>query len=292
MNFKLFEASYYEDELINQLSDDFIDKYFRKNYSADIEEIIGYVDFWRFVDDDHFIKNFIYNEVQSASMDQFVDEDYKDYIKNNLLKYAKVERFLDRKAKKLDLEDRSYEDIIDNLDDEDLIEIIKSTNKEEDFFYYVYEDRYSNYSARDILIEFYTEEELNGKQGYKAIEYYVNDDDIIKAFYDETDADFKKDYILSDISSNKEIQLNFLKMKSENAIALFDIMNQKYSIGDTYKFQNTYMKEIIKDCDLETDELYIAKKFKALNDKFGLAPGIEKKYDRYGYYINIEKYNL
>lgn len=291
VKFKLFESSDGRDELIKQLGNDFIDEYFRKEYSAEVEEIIDYVDFWRFVDDDHFVKDWIYDYVQNTSMDEFTGGEYKDYIKSELLKYVKVENFLDKKAKKLGLEDNSYEDIVDNLEEEDLKKIIvKLANKEEEFYYYVYENRYSNFDARDILEEIYGEADLHGKKGYKMIENYVNDNDIIEAFYDEADEDFKRDFI--DISSNKKIQLKLLKMKSENAIALFNEMQVNYSIGDTYKFQNTYMKEIMKDLDLEEDELFIAKKLKALSDKFGLASGIEKKYDKYAFYLDIEKYNL
>lgn len=291
IEFKLFENSDHRDELLSQLGSNFIDDFFRKNYEAEAEDVVEYVNFWRFVDDDRFVKDWIYDYVQNCSIDEFTDGEYKYYIKSDLLKYVKVERFLDKKAKKLELEDSSYEDIVDNLEEDDLKKIIiKIANKEEEFYYYIYEDRYSNSDAKDILGEIYCEADLHGRQGYKIIENYIDDDDIIEAFYDETDEEFKKDFI--DISSNKKIQMKLLKMKSENAIDLFSEMNAEGSIGDTYKFQNTYMKEIMKDLDLDTDELYIAKKFKKLSDKFGLAPGIEEKYKEYSYYLDIEKYNL
>ncbi len=61
------------------------------------------------------------------------------------------------------------------------------------------------------------------------------------------------------------------------------------------------MEQIIKEAEEEMIEydmdetekdLTIAKKLKELNDKFNLDPKILEEYEKYSYYIDIDKYNM
>jgi len=93
IKFKLFESST-ANELIDYIDDNYIEEYFDTNYSIDVNEII---ELWpksilNHIDDESFMKNFISDEINNRSLEDFSDWDLSDYIKKHLtdVKEAKI----------------------------------------------------------------------------------------------------------------------------------------------------------------------------------------------------------
>jgi len=84
--FKLFEWSSDDsdaEELVDQFEENFIDDYFKENYSIDVGEIAKYhLDIWQFVDDDRFVKDWIDGEIQSQTI-RDISEDKSTYGQDN-----------------------------------------------------------------------------------------------------------------------------------------------------------------------------------------------------------------
>lgn len=296
---KLFENYNMTDarDLADQLEEDYIDDYFKDHYNIDSDEVHHYVDIWQFVDDERFVSDFISDYINNDSIDDIgTDKDeYKQYIKRKLLKDEDVKKYLDKKLRKKKLEPTTtYEEILDELDEDQLKKIIVDIAKEEyDFIQYYYENLYANRDAYDILEEIYGKKDLE-ENGYKYVENYLNDNDMIEWYYDNEDFDFKKNFVSEQIEWDEKLQTKLLNLKPENVILLFDIIDAgKNTIGGKYDFQKAYMEQIerMKEED-EEDDLFIAKKLKELNDKFRLDREIEKEYKDYTFYIDTEKYNL
>lgn len=296
---QIFETNSFE-LLVDQFDENFIDEYFRDSYGIDIEEAARYIDIWQFVDDDKFVSDYIQDEVNNFGVEDIGDKDnWKKYIKDNLIDIDSVKEYLNEKREErrkteldLNLDDLDYDDLVDELKQKDLIKIIKDQNHETDYLQEYFEERYKNESAYDIMRELYSQDELQ-ENGYKYIQNYVDDDKVIEEFYDNQDSSYMKEYVGDQISRDRELQTKLLKLKPKNALELFDIMEDDSSIGDSYEFQNIFMKQTIKQMKKEgEDDLFVAKKLKELNDKFSLANGIETKYKKYTFYIDTEKYNL
>jgi len=282
---KIFESYKDRRTLVQQLDDEFIQKYFRENYGSDIDTISQMVDIWKYVDDDRYVRDFINDYVSSSDINDFDKYDYIRYIENEL-DTEDVKKYLKKKAKKKKVD---VDDVLKELSKNQLIKIIESEDAEEDFLRDLYESIYGNRDAFDILVDFYGEADLR-ENGYKYVKDYVDDQELIDAFFDTEDFSYKMEYTGEQIEWDKSLQKKLLKIDPDNSLTLFDIMDATNSIGATYNYQNKYMKSIMKK--EKADGLYIAKKLKKLNDKFGLAPAIKTKYKDYTFYIDTEKYNL
>jgi len=74
------------DELIEELSDDTIEKYYDDNYVGDIEEIVSMLgnQIWQFVDDDKYVEDWIDNDISYQSIRDLDDEDdLRKFIEDN-----------------------------------------------------------------------------------------------------------------------------------------------------------------------------------------------------------------
>jgi hypothetical protein len=296
---KYFENSESKD-LIDQLDSDFVNNYFRETYDVDIQEISNYVDIWYFVDDDKFVEDWIDDRVSNSDTlhDEINDEDfYKRFINSHLLENEDVQRYLEKKSKKLGLdEDESYENILEELIISQLERIIEMTDNKEKCIKEYWEGIYHGSSAREILGEFYDQEDLE-KNGYKYVENYIDENDLLEYFYDNEDYSYKKDYVLNNMENDMNLQNKLLNLDPRNSLQLFDLINQDIdSIGDEYDFQKAFMNTVIEDNtdedDDEVDELEVSKEMKRLNDKFGVDPEIMEEYKKYTFYIDVEKFNL
>lgn len=87
--FRLNENSSHAEELIEYLSDDIIEEYYKENLAySDIGEIIQLIDIdtiWRHFDDNAFIESWIDDEKDSMGKDDFSDYDFKRYLKDESL---------------------------------------------------------------------------------------------------------------------------------------------------------------------------------------------------------------
>jgi len=292
---KTYENRNIDSELVEQFDDNFIEEHFRDNYEIDINEISNYINIWRYVDDDRFVDDYIDDYVNSAVLKDLCDYDYREYIKDKLIDNEEVQKYLDKISKKKELDPEIYyEDVLKELSENQLRKIIEKQNEEEECIRYTYEERYSSMDAKEILEEIYGEKDL-AENAYKYVSNYVNDDEIIKDWIEEEDFDFKKEFVSNSIENERDLQKKLLDINSENAIILFEIMddNPKYSIGDEYDFQKIFMEEVMKlKEENEEDDLFVAKKLKELYDKYGLDDDIEEEYEDYTFYIDTEKYNL
>lgn len=297
--FKIFEHTYQEsdaEELVKQFDEDFIDDYFRENYDIDAEEIAKYVDIWQYVDDDRFVDDWIDGEIQNFTI-RDISDDYKmkEYIKDNLIDNDSVKKFLKKKRKELKLSKTdTYEDILENLEEDDLQELIKKEKQEEEFIEWYVRDRYENMDAHDILSEFYGEKDLQ-ENGYKYVENYVDLDKVEDDYYDNESDEYKSEWVRDRIENERELQLKLMEISPKNSILLLDVMTDdiENSIGDEDEFQIAFMEEAIRLVKEEDyDEEYPAEQMKKLYDKFGLANGIEEEYRDYSHMVTASKYNL
>ena len=296
--FKLFENTYNEEEeLAKQFGESFIDEYFKENYEIDVEEIAKYhSDIWKYVNDERFVQDWIDNDIANRSIKDINDEEEMvDYIKDRLIDEDSVKEFLDKKRKKYQLETNdSYEDVVDELKMNDLYKLIYRENSNDDFVEWYVNKRYSNMDAHDILEELYGENDLK-QNAYQYVENYVDTDQLEEDYIDDESYEYKLDWVAERIHNEQDLQNKLMEMNPKNSILLLDVMNSdtSYSIGDEYGYQKTFMEEVLKQAKEEDfyDE-YPAEQLKKLNDKFGLANGIEDEYREYTYLIDAEKYNL
>lgn len=298
--FKLFEHTYDESdaqELVDQFGESFIDEYFRENYGIDTEEVAKYqVDIWQYVDDDRFVDDWINDDIQNQSVRDISDEyEMRIFIKEELIDNKSVEKFLKKKRKKYQLEKSdSYEDIVDELDEKDLCELIEKENSGDEFVEWYVRRRYSGMDAHDILSEIYGSQDL-AENAYKYVENYIDHNQIEEDYYDNESYEFKNEYVRDRIEVDQGLQNKLLEINPKNTILLLSVMTDDTtnSIGDEDEFQHIFMVQVIKQAKEEDfyDE-YPAEMLKKLNDKFGLAYGIEEKYQEYTYLIDAQKYNL
>lgn len=293
---RLFESNNARD-LVSQLDDSYIDDYFRSNYEANAQELAQYYNnIWQFVDDERFVDDWIDDDVNGTCLSDFDTDELKEYIKDELIDNEAVIKYLDKIRFKNGLDpDLDYEDILDELTKAKLKKIIEDQNSEEDCIRKRCEYRYSGMDTEDILSEIYGEKDLR-ENVYKYVQNYLDEDAMVEDYYDNEDFDFKSDFVENEIQGDDRLQRKLLKLNSDNADLLFNVMDKNSNLGKEYKFQDKFMKYQIKDSfesfEDEKAKDFICKKMKKLFDKFGLAAGIEEKYKAYTYYIEIEKYNL
>lgn len=88
--FKLNESNDIEDlesDLVEYLDDDFIDDYYNEHHRVDIEDILPIMNiesFFRYFDDDEFINDWIRNESDNDSAENYSEKDKLNYIKEHL----------------------------------------------------------------------------------------------------------------------------------------------------------------------------------------------------------------
>lgn len=299
--FKFFE-NYNErrisSQLVEQFDDDFIEEWFKENHMMDAEEII---DLWpstifRFIDDDRYVIDFIDNEISSLSIEDFSEYDYKQYISNELMTdklEKKIIKLYNKNASKtvgLPIETEYSEDHLELLTEKQLRKIIENENKEDEFVEYIIRDRYEDEDAKGIIENIYGRVEgMRGSELWNIFSNYVDGDELVKDWLDETD---KQSSVEDDISNSKTLQQKLLEIDKSNALLLAELfLSYKYdtNISNKYKFQKEYIEEFSNKNEGE-DSKAIALKF--LHDNFGLSNKIEKEYSSDMWMVSTQKYNI
>ena len=292
--FKIFERQSYEiyGELVDNFDDDFIEEYYDKNLAYDdIEEILGLWPniIWNHVDDDAFVQSWIEDEISNLSIEDFSDYDYKDYLEFNWNDEIENEAF---KVWKENHEDENDDDkyseysgfMIDDLSEDELKEIIKNIDEENEFVEKVVNDRYDREDAQGIIKGIYGNVEgMSGEELYNILSDYIDDDDIIKDYKDNEDFDYKKDTIGNNIIFDKDLQEKLLEISKKNIIALVELfVEEGYNKEDNiitdepYKMQKLYIKKYSKKN--KHDHLAKAKALKTLDENFELDEDIKKEF--------------
>jgi hypothetical protein len=107
--FRLNESSSYAEELVEYLSDDLIESYYKENLAyTDIDDILSIIDIdtiWRHFDDNAFVESWIDGEKDSMEKDDFSDYDFKKYLKQVTLEDDTEQKVIDFYKENNDTED-------------------------------------------------------------------------------------------------------------------------------------------------------------------------------------------
>jgi len=253
-----------QSELIDEVDDNIIDKYFEDNYEIDFDEIANSSNIRNHINDDAYVQQWIDSDIGNNTFDEYSDWDFKKYIKKFLTddKEAKIlELYNDDNYDEDDEKTTEFdEDLIDDLDDDQLKEVIEDDDGEYEFISYMVNNRYEGMSALEVIEEIYgdlEEQEENSsyvKYGYgnkphtllDEVGNFVDKDAVVEEWKSEMDWTNRKEYAQGAIDSNKEMQRNILENDSGNVLKLVELFEEGGggdNIGDDFGFQDTYVKE-------------------------------------------------
>lgn len=304
--FKLFElygASSTAQDLIDAFGSDYIDDYFMENYEIDVDEIIElYPDIIKnHINDEKFVNSWITDEINSLTIEDFSDWDYKEYIKENIDEELENEAIkVYKEGQDIEDEDLEYDDsMLDELEEYQLREIIEKCDKEEEFIEYTVHQRYDGQDAMEIIDEIYGK--ISGKELYNIVKWYTNDDDIIEEYKKNVSDDHKEEIILENLANDDSL-IDYLIEKDEKNVLLLANYFVEEDITSNYayeyEFQEKYIQQSVKDYfdgieyDEKEEEEVIADALVFLNKHFTINWRIEEEYDDYMYKVSIEKYNM
>jgi hypothetical protein len=304
--YKLFEnTDNIKDKLMDQLDQNYIENNFDQNYSIGVEEIIDMSPSIVFdnINKEAFIQNFIDNDIQDRTLDDFGEYDYKHYIEKEMDdedKEAKIlQLYNDKNFIEEDEKETEYSDyMLADLDEDELREVIEDANMEDDCIEKTVRGWYKGHTVKDILDEFYGD--ITGEQLYKQFRRYIDDDKIIKEWIDGEDYEYKEEFVRNNIEYTVDIQEHLLSLDPKNVLLLFKLFEEEGgsdNIGDKYDFQKKYIEQYLikKKYDSKNEERksYLrASVLKKLNDNFNLDSAIEEEYEDDMWMVNSEKYNL
>jgi len=293
IKFKLFEnVAQDEDELAEQFSQKYVEKYYDDNYEISPEEASNYVNIWAYVDIDKVRRGLIEETADGAYLDDkiYKKTDFAMYILDNLLGVAKP--YIEKFKKKYKIEFENNEDVLFKMSKKGLIEILVDTNSDYDFLLNYWEEKWEDEHPEQILTQIWGKHTIRDNV-YSYIKDYVNDDDLVEACLRNVEYDTKFEYIKDYIYNDMKLQEKLIKMNPKNVFALFDVMDETISIGNNYDYQKLYLdtKEY-EEADEEEIEEELPIKVEQLHKKFGLDPEIRKEYSKYTYLIDANKYNL
>ena len=184
--------------------------------------------------------------------------------------------------------------MFEELDEDELRQIIEDENEAEDFVEEEIKRRYEGEDARGIIESMYGK--IDGKELYKMVQYYIDDDDIEKEYKENEDYESKEDLVKDCIYKEIDFQRTILKANKSNVLKLaelFVLSESEENIADEYKFQKLYIREYIKEnIDEDTKANLKAIALKYLHDNFGLDANIEEEYSKYTWLILASKYNI
>lgn len=296
--FKLFESIYTTiDELSQQFDDDFIDEFFDEHCSMTAQEIIELWpnSIWKFINDDEYVDDFIRDEINNYSIEDYSEHDYRLYLIANITddKEEKIIKLYNKKEK----ENKDYydSDMLDVLTEKQLRKIIKSENEEEELVEFAAKYRYEDKDAEEIYNEIYGRGDDMGKEIYQMFSYYVDDDEIIDDWKENTN---KREEIQELISYTPELQYKLLTIDKSNVFLLSELFIDRAddeNISKKYKFQKIYIKEYVNDKikdESESEDHLKAVAIKFLYDNFKLNKKIEKEFSDDMWLANADKYNL
>lgn len=259
-----------QSELIDEVDDSIIDKYFEDNYEIDFSEIANSSNIRNHINDDAYIQQWIDSDINNNTFEEYNDWDFKKYIKKFLTddKEAKIlELYNDNNYDEDDEDDEKTtefdEDLIDDLDDDQLKEVIEDDDGEYEFIEYMVNKRYKGMSAMDLIDEIYgdlEEQEQNSdyvKYGFgnkphtllDEVGDFVDEDAVVKEWKSEYDWTSRKEYAQSAISQHRGMQKSILESDPKNILQLAELFEEEGGgdIGNDFDFQDTYVKEYEKE---------------------------------------------
>ncbi len=285
--FKIFENVAEDNyDLASQFSQKFIEQYWEKNIELSIFDAIYRVNLWDYVDKDkvkdHLIKEQI-DKTHIGDNNKFQKIDYIEFIKSNI--FELVYSDLDKYRKIYNLNHMNYEEILDILNVDELIQIIEDNGEDNNFIKNYFYEKFDDTEAEDILeIE---NDMLDPESLYDFLEDWIDKEKIIKDYKNLIDFEEKFEYLMNSIIDSVDLQYKLIKMDPDNVIALFNIMDSDSKLITDYKFQKLFIK-----INKEKKNINIENSIKQLYEVCGLNEKIEKEYQDYMYLIYAKKYNL
>ena len=305
--FKIFEdwsnVSKITTKLVDQFSQEFIDKFFEDNYMESADEIIDNWPNYIYNNiEDGWLENFIENEINAFGIDDFDEYDYSNFLENELNDdiEKKVLKTYNKKLIKNGKEPKDeyeYYMLDINLDiklsKKELKKIITDLDLEEDFIKYTINKRYENQDEVDLVNEFFGNRP-NSEDLWRFFNGYIDEEGIVSDWLDDQD---KTERLKEEIYREKQLQEELLRINKRNAVLLAKLFIEEKddNIGDTYNFQKAYMKYILHDKKTnigKSKEDILAEALKFLKDNFGLNNKIAEKYNDYMWIVNTDKYGL
>ena len=275
--FKIFEKQEEknfldEDDLMELFSQDFIEEYFDENYEVSEEDAARMLNLWNYVNLDDVRDNLI---EELAGHSKIKD---KKYTKRDFIDYIKTMDDID-----INLEE------LKSMSRKELIEIIYEAGESEDFLLKKLKEEYEDVHPEQLLIVIYGKYAIEDDENLLYyLREYLDINEIIEDARDKIDFEYKYDYLKDYICNDENLQKKLLELDPNTIQALFDIMDEDRSIGNTYNFQKEYIDYNVKKYGNDI----LPKVLKDIYDKYGLDPDIDKEYEEYTYLINAEKYNL
>jgi hypothetical protein len=188
-----------------------------------------------------------------------------------------------------------YDDnMVDDLDEDELKDIIREDNEEDDFIESVVKGWHENESAQDLIENIYGNN-MRGSDLYRIVRNYIDEDEIEKDYKDNEDFDYKKEYVSNRISDDSDLQRKIIEDSDDNILKLAEALNDNGDIGimDEYDNQKLYVEKYKEEHDGEgPEDRIIAQAIYNLYDWFGLDSDIEEEYVDYMQLVNMKKYNI
>jgi len=267
---------YDESDLMELFSQNFIEEYFDKYYEITEEDAARMLNLWNYVDLDIMSNNLIKEFADTMSIKDI------NCNKTDLVEY------ITNKMKKVNFS--FYE--LNDMSKKQLIKIITDEGEGNEFVLNYLQEDYEGVHPEDILILMFGKQALEDPED---LLYYLRDyldkDEIINDARDRIDFDFKYEYLSDYICNSEDLQENLLELNPNTVEALFNIMDEERSIGNTYEFQKRYIEFKIKEKGISAEDV-LPEVLKDIHDKYGLDSDIKNEYSEYTYLINVEKYNL
>lgn len=279
--FKLFERAEDEDDLADQFSQEYIEKYYDMNYEIPTDDAVIWANLWNYVDKDSVKEGLIKEKVRENDLDEFNNEQLTNYILDNMKEL--LEPKMDRLIKKYELSD--LEDILEAMPKKRIAHLIYDEDLSADFIKKYYEEEWEDKDVEEILMELHGKNAIeNNEELYNYLFPYLNEESMIEDYKNSIQFEDKYEYLAYRICSDMDLQQKLIEMDSDNVFALFDIMEN--TTGEEYAFQKLYLDKI------KEEDGNIAMAIKDIDERYGLNPKIEEEYKEYLYIINAEKYNI
>jgi len=291
--FRLLTESSTSENLIDQIDDDFIEKYYDEHYDISLSEVIemsSHDDIMDYFNEDKYKKDWIEEFSRDYSFSEFDTDDLKLYIKKKLddKKENKIIEIYNRNNYDEDDEDSEKETeynsyMLDNLDKDELQEVIEDRGEEDNCAEWIIDGWYSGQNGKDIFDEMCGWAIKNGKYGeyeygsfkeisssklYKRVSNYIDDTKLKQNWKDGEDFDHKKETVKGDIWDSPILQRYLIKEDPDNAEALTELWskNNGKNIGNEYNFQKAYINKYLKD-NMDEKEENDDEEYKTIDDE-------------------------
>lgn len=292
-------------ELVDYLDENYIEEYYNTHYDISILDICDIYPniILRNIDDKSFLNDYIESEIDNSSIEDISTiNELKDFINYNLTE-EKEEKILEfwKEIHENDYDEDELSEIefdikmLDDLEEDQLIDIIKDDDDEDKYIETVINSRYEGRDAEDILGDMYNIHS-DFKRIFPTIRDYIDEDDIIEQYKKDESFEYKRDFVINSIEQSKELQLKILKSNKESVILLYDLFigySSDNNISNTYRFQKNYIKQyVIENKGSEEDDILIAIALSNLNENFTLNDKIKEKYKKYIWLSDSNEFNI